>query len=92
MLVIKDSPAGRFLDGLGYQLPWPKAAVVVSAHFGTIRPTLGGDPRPQTVHDFRGFPEPLFVALGDAGEAPQARTVHRSDQFGSLALDAFAFD
>jgi len=35
---------------------------------------------------------PLFVALGAAGEAPKVRTIHRSHQFGSLALDAFAFD
>jgi len=35
---------------------------------------------------------PLFVALGAAGDAPEVRTIHRSQQFGSLALDAFAFD
>ncbi len=35
---------------------------------------------------------PLFVALGAAGETPEVRTIHRSHQFGSLALDAFAFD
>lgn len=35
---------------------------------------------------------PLFVALGAAGESPQVRTLHRSHEFGSLALDAFAFD
>lgn len=35
---------------------------------------------------------PLFVALGAAGETPQVRTIHRSHEFGSLALDAFAFD
>ena len=35
---------------------------------------------------------PLFVALGAAGETPDVRTIHRSHEFGSLALDAFAFD
>lgn len=35
---------------------------------------------------------PLFVALGAAGATPQVRTIHRSHEFGSLALDAFAFD
>ena len=35
---------------------------------------------------------PLFVALGAAGGTPEVRTIHRSHQFGSLALDAFAFD
>ena len=42
MLAIEDSAAGRFLDALGAQLPWPKAVVVASAHFMTDRPMLGG--------------------------------------------------
>ncbi|NNC25250.1 dioxygenase, partial [Salinisphaera sp. USBA-960] len=25
MLALEDSPAGRFLDALGQQLPWPRA-------------------------------------------------------------------
>lgn len=35
---------------------------------------------------------PLFVALGAAGESPEARSLHRSHEYGSLALDAYAFD
>jgi len=35
---------------------------------------------------------PLFVALGAASDAPATRVLHRSHEFGSLALDAFAFD
>jgi 4,5-DOPA dioxygenase extradiol len=35
---------------------------------------------------------PLFVALGAAGDAPVMRQLHRSHEFGTLALDAFAFD
>ena len=34
---------------------------------------------------------PLFVALGAGGDAPAVRSLHRSHEFGSLALDAFAF-
>ncbi|WP_202905332.1 DODA-type extradiol aromatic ring-opening family dioxygenase [Luteimonas abyssi] len=34
---------------------------------------------------------PLFVALGAAGDRPRVETLHRSHEFGSLALDAFAF-
>jgi 4,5-DOPA dioxygenase extradiol len=50
----------RFLDGLGDALPRPRAIVVASAHFTTDRPMLGGHPQPHTVHDFGGFPEPLY--------------------------------
>jgi 4,5-DOPA dioxygenase extradiol len=35
---------------------------------------------------------PLFVALGAAGDAPTVRQLHRSHEFGTLALDAFAFE
>jgi len=60
MLAIEASAAGRFLDGLGDGLPRPRAIVVASAHFTADRPTLGGHPQPHTVHDFGGFPEPLY--------------------------------
>lgn len=60
MLAIQDSAAGRFLDSLGQQLPRPKAVVVASAHFLADRPMLGGNGRPHTVHDFGGFPAPLY--------------------------------
>jgi 4,5-DOPA dioxygenase extradiol len=34
---------------------------------------------------------PLFVAMGAGGPAAATRTLHQSHEFGSLALDAFAF-
>lgn len=60
MLAVEDSPAGRFLDTLGTALPRPRAIVVASAHFLADRPMLGGHAQPHTVHDFGGFPEPLY--------------------------------
>jgi 4,5-DOPA dioxygenase extradiol len=61
LLATEASPAGRFLDGLGDAIPRPRAIVVASAHFMTGRPMLGGHPRPHTVHDFGGFPAPLYA-------------------------------
>lgn len=71
MLAIEDSPAGRFLDGLGRQLPRPEAIVVASAHFLADRPMVGGHPEPHTVHDFGGFPEPLYEIRYPAPGAPK---------------------
>jgi len=73
MLAIEDSAAGRFLDGLGDALPRPRAIVVASAHFIADKPGIGAAARPATVHDFGGFPEPLYQirypAPGDPGLA-----------------------
>lgn len=73
MLAVQDSPAGRFLDGLGNTLQRPKAIVVASAHFIADRPTVGAAALPATVHDFGGFPAQLYdieyPALGEPGLA-----------------------
>jgi len=70
MLAVQDSPAGRFLDGLGELLPWPKAIVVASAHFMTDRAMVGGHAQPETVHDFGGFPAELYTLRYPAPGAP----------------------
>jgi 4,5-DOPA dioxygenase extradiol len=60
MLAVQDSPAGRFLDGLGSELPPPAAVVVASAHFTAPHPSVGAAAQPETVHDFGGFPQSLY--------------------------------
>lgn len=85
MLAIQDSPAGRFLDGLGDVLPPPQAIVVASAHFTTRAPAVGADPQPRTVHDFGRFADELFrihyPAPGDPGLA-----AHIADLLGAAGL------
>ena len=49
-------------------------------------------PQARRAHPTTEHLMPLFVALGAAGEHPRTRVLHRSHEFGSLALDAFAFD
>jgi 4,5-DOPA dioxygenase extradiol len=60
MLAVQDSPAGRFLDGLGAQLPKPRAIVVASAHYESPQVRVGANVAPETVHDFGAFPPELF--------------------------------
>ncbi|HVR81892.1 MAG TPA: class III extradiol ring-cleavage dioxygenase [Luteimonas sp.] len=76
MLATQDSPAGRFLDGLGDTLPRPKAIVVASAHFMAAKPTIGAAAQPATVHDFGGFPAPLYqIRYPAEGDPDLAETI-----------------
>ncbi|RUO79982.1 dioxygenase [Idiomarina tyrosinivorans] len=52
--------AGQALAQLGQQLVGVKAIVVVSAHWQSQQLTINANPQPVTVHDFGGFPQPLY--------------------------------
>lgn len=72
MLALQDSPARRFLQGLGQSLPRPKAIVVVSAHWETAgAPAVSLAGQPETIHDFGGFPQALFDLRYPAPGAPE---------------------
>lgn len=87
MLAVESSPAGHFLDGLGDQLPRPRAIVVASAHFMMHRPMLGGHARPHTVHDFGGFPQALYeIRYPAPGEPDLAEEI--AQRLSDAGLDA----
>lgn len=72
MLALQDSPARRFLQGLGVSLPRPKAIIVVSAHWETTgNPAVSLAAQPATIHDFGGFPQALFDISYQAPGAPE---------------------
>lgn len=73
MLALQDSPARRFLQGLGRTLPRPSAIAVVSAHWETGNgPAVSLAAQPETIHDFGGFPQALFDMRYPAPGAPAA--------------------
>ena len=61
MLAITPAPAHDFLTGLGSVFPRPKAILVASAHWETARPAVNAVARNDTIHDFGGFPRPLYA-------------------------------
>ena len=73
-LAIDPSPARDFYAAYGKDLDRrfgrPKAIVVASAHWETNVPMVTGSARPETIHDFSGFPEPLYRIRYTAPGAP----------------------
>jgi 4,5-DOPA dioxygenase extradiol len=69
-LPFDDVPAREFLRGLGAKLGTPKAILVASAHWETPAPALNAAPRNATIHDFAGFPKPLYELRYDAPGEP----------------------
>lgn len=55
------NPAHAFLKQLGTSMPRPDAILVISAHWETAVPRITGAAHLDTIHDFYGFPEPLYA-------------------------------
>lgn len=68
-LVLHNTAAKKFLEQASTTLGWPKAIIIVSAHFETTRPAVVSDPEPEMIYDFAGFDPKLrqvvYPAKGD---------------------------
>ena len=71
MNAIEAGIAGGTWTKLGRTLPRPRAVLMVSAHWETAVPMLTGNPKPQTIHDFGGFPAELYTLRYSAPGAPE---------------------
>ena len=74
MLALGGGETGAAWRELAASLPRPRAVLVASAHWLTRAPAVGAAPQPQTIHDFGGFPAPLFqIQYPAPGEPAVAR-------------------
>lgn len=88
-LAVEDGEAHRFLAGLGEQLGKPKAVLMVSAHYESPAPTVTAADRPETIHDFGGFPHELYeIQYPAPGDPPLAGRV--AGLLNEAGLDARA--
>jgi len=87
MHALQPGPAGEAWKALGRRLARPRAILISSAHWETDLPMLTGTAKPQTIHDFSNFPEPLYRLRYPAPGAPElaqrAQALLREAGFGA---------
>lgn len=89
-LALEDTAVTRAWAGLGASLS-PRAVVAVSAHWDTAGPTVTTAPRLATIHDFHGFPRPLYdIRYEPPGHAALAERVTTLLARGGFATEGDA--
>ena len=92
MHALEPGAAGEAWKALGRRFPKPRAILIASAHWETNVPMLTGSDKPETIHDFYNFPEPLYrlryPAPGAPAVAQRAQGLLKDAGF-TAAIDGF---
>ena len=68
---VDQTPSSEAWAALARKLPKPRAVLMASAHWETAVPMLTGNAKPETIHDFGGFPDALYQVQYPAPGAPE---------------------
>jgi 4,5-DOPA dioxygenase extradiol len=88
MNAIEDNGFSRGWLRMGQTLPRPKAILCISAHWETEGTRVTAMDKPRTIHDFGGFPRPLYEAQYPAPGSPWlAQEARKAVQKTQVGLD-----
>ncbi len=88
MNAIDDTEFSREWRSIAQSLPRPRAILCVSAHWETVGTKATAMENPRTIHDFFGFPKPLFdVQYPAPGNPDLARRIQEIVDYTPVSLD-----
>lgn len=92
MNAIENNSFTKMLGVLGEELVRPEAILCISAHWMTEGTWITHMERPKTIHDFYGFPQPLFdIQYPAPGRPDIAEAIHKEIFHPHIHLESEAW-